>query len=61
MENQQSTFIVKDINYTWYKLKELKTLEDILKVLNALEMSFDTTKVEKYNLHNIIEVNNQNK
>ena len=54
------TFIV-GTEYVCHKLKELKTLEDVLKVLNALEISFDTSKVEKFNLHDVVEVQSQNK
>lgn len=48
------TFIV-GTEYVCHKLKELKTLEDVLKVLNALEISFDTSKVKKFNLHDVVE------
>ena len=52
------TFIV-GTEYVCHKLKELKTLEDVLNVLNALEISFDTSKVEKFNLHDVVEGSTQ--
>jgi len=52
------TFVV-GTEYVYHKLKELKTLEDVLKVLNALEMSFVTSKVEEFNLHDVVEGSTQ--
>jgi hypothetical protein len=60
MNKEESTFLV-NTKYEFFKLKELKTLEDVLKVLNALEMSFISDKVKEYNLYDVIEVKNQNK
>jgi hypothetical protein len=48
----------------WFRLKELKTLEDVLKAINALQLSFETDVIEKYNLFSIVEnevINKQNK
>ncbi len=40
----------------YYKLKELKSLDELLKVVNALQLSFKIDIVEKYNLQDIINI-----
>ena len=43
----------------YYKLKELKSLDELLKVVNALQLSFKIDIVEKYNLQDIINIENK--
>lgn len=56
--DSHDTFVV-NIKHEWHKLRELKTLEEVLRVFNALEISFMSDKVEKYNLHDLIETSPQ--
>jgi Zn-finger nucleic acid-binding protein len=56
--DSHDTFVV-NIKHEWHKLGELKTLEEVLRVFNALEISFMSDKVEKYNLHDLIETSPQ--
>jgi hypothetical protein len=43
----------------YYKLKELKSLDELLKVVNALQLSFKIDIVKKYNLQDIINIENK--
>ena len=43
----------------YFKLKELKSLDELLKVINALQLSFNIDIVEKYNLQDIINIENK--
>ncbi len=43
----------------YFKLKELKSLDELIKVINALQLSFNIDIVEKYNLQDIINIENK--